>query len=124
MFDNNGSKMGEKDWKHVQASIFGLNLMSHSIRCDLSIARREFKMGTICERFRPKNYRLASTSGKISVKIKVIFFVERSKNRMLDKNRTSEWATVDRCTSIASLLKSAGIQQNETLRSRYLERYR
>ena len=20
MFDNNGSKMGEKDWKHVQAS--------------------------------------------------------------------------------------------------------
>ena len=57
MFDNNGSKMGEKDWKHVQASIFGLNLMSHSIRCDLSIARHEFKMGTICERFRPKHYR-------------------------------------------------------------------
>ena len=77
--------MGEKDWKHVQASIFGLNLMSHSIRCDLSIARHEFKMGTICERFRPKNYRLASTSGKISVQIMVICFVERSKNRMWAK---------------------------------------
>ena len=117
-------KWVKKDWKHVQASIFGLNLMSHSIRCDLSIARHEFKMGTICERFRPKHYRLGSTSGKISVKIKVICFVERSKNRMWDKNRTSEWATVDRCTSIDSMSKSAGIQQNDTLRSRYLERYR
>ena len=58
------------------------------------------------------------------MKIKVICFVERSKNRMWDKNRTSAWATVDRCTSIDSMSKSAGIQQNDTLRSRYLERYR
>ena len=106
------------------AAIFGLNLMSHSIRCDLSIARHEFKMARLCERFRPKNYRLASTSRKISVKIKVICFVGRSKNRMWDKNRTSAWATVDRCTSIDSISRSAGIQQNDTLRSRYLERYR
>ena len=106
------------------AAIFGLNLMSHSIRCDLSIGRHEFKMGTICERFRPKNYRLASTSREISVKIMVICFVERSKNRMWDKNRTSAWARVDRCTLIDSMLKTAGIQQNDTLRSWYLERYR
>ena len=64
-----------------------LNLMAHSIRCDLSIARHEFKMGKICELFRPKNYRLASIS--------IICFVERSKKGMWDKNRTSELATVD-----------------------------
>ena len=98
--------------------------MSHSISCDLSIARHEFKMDTICESFRPRNYRLASTSRNISVKIKVICFVELSKNRMWDKNRTSAWATVDRCTSIDFMSKSDGIQQNDTLRSRYLERYR
>ena len=74
-------------------------------------------MGTICELFRPKNYCLASIK-----EIKVICFVERSKKGMWDKNKTSEWATVDWCTSIDSMSKSVGIQQHDTLGSRSLER--
>ena len=80
-----------------------LNLMEHSIRCDLSIARHEFKICKICERFQPKKL---SSSIDIYIdfkenccenlkEIKVICFVESSKKRTWNKNRTSEWATVE-----------------------------
>ena len=69
------------------------------------------------------NYRLALTARKTVVKflkeIKVICFVESSRKRMWDKNRTSEW--VSKSSELTDALRSTPFQSclvfNDTIHS-------